>query len=174
MFLISLANSFPRRASMTAFLCLVVAHLEWPDMRCCLYFRCRVSSTCRTKSGPGPVDHPHEQLVHPVVAGDLGVERSGQQVRLPDGDDPTDCLARGDPGDDLDVLPNLLHPWRTDEHRMEPPAEVGHVQVGLEGVHLAAEGVAPDHHAEPADGLLSRDTGLDVVGKHDHPGTGAE
>ena len=31
-FLISLANSLPRLASMTAFLCLVVAHLEWPDM----------------------------------------------------------------------------------------------------------------------------------------------
>src|SRR3954451_2854435 len=28
--LISLANSLPRRASMTAFLCLVVAHLLWP------------------------------------------------------------------------------------------------------------------------------------------------
>ena len=32
MFLISLANILPRRASMTAFLCFVVAHLEWPDM----------------------------------------------------------------------------------------------------------------------------------------------
>ena len=29
MFLISLANNLPRLASMTAFLCLVVAHLEW-------------------------------------------------------------------------------------------------------------------------------------------------
>src|SRR5690349_10524249 len=32
MFLISLANILPRLASMTAFLCLVVAHLEWPDI----------------------------------------------------------------------------------------------------------------------------------------------
>ena len=32
MFLMSLANILPRRASTTAFLCLVVAHLEWPDM----------------------------------------------------------------------------------------------------------------------------------------------
>src|SRR5215218_7918656 len=39
MFLISFANSFPRRASMTAFLCLVVAHLEWPDMRWCLFLQ---------------------------------------------------------------------------------------------------------------------------------------
>src|SRR5659263_420871 len=33
MFLTSLANILPRRASTTAFLCLVVAHLEWPDIR---------------------------------------------------------------------------------------------------------------------------------------------
>src|ERR1700721_405818 len=33
-FLISLANSLPRLASTTAFLCLVVAHLEWPLMCC--------------------------------------------------------------------------------------------------------------------------------------------
>src|SRR3954470_19935755 len=32
MFLISLANILPRRASTTAFWCLVVAHLEWPDI----------------------------------------------------------------------------------------------------------------------------------------------
>src|SRR4249919_83969 len=32
MFLISFAKSLPRLASTTAFLCLVVAHLEWPDM----------------------------------------------------------------------------------------------------------------------------------------------
>jgi hypothetical protein len=28
----SLANDFARRESVIAFLCLVVAHLEWPDM----------------------------------------------------------------------------------------------------------------------------------------------
>src|SRR3954451_5784789 len=32
MFLISFANILPRLASTTAFLCLVVAHLEWPLM----------------------------------------------------------------------------------------------------------------------------------------------
>src|SRR6476646_8957774 len=32
MFLISLAKSLPRLASTTAFLCFVVAHLEWPLM----------------------------------------------------------------------------------------------------------------------------------------------
>src|SRR6201999_3807076 len=38
-FLISLANSLPRLASTTAFLCLVVAHLEWPLM--CFPSRCQ-------------------------------------------------------------------------------------------------------------------------------------
>src|SRR6266487_3752289 len=32
MFLINFAKSLPRLASITAFLCLVVAHLEWPDI----------------------------------------------------------------------------------------------------------------------------------------------
>src|SRR5438309_9062783 len=32
MFLINLANILPRLASTTAFLCFVVAHLEWPDI----------------------------------------------------------------------------------------------------------------------------------------------
>src|SRR4249919_2707572 len=43
MFLISLANILPRRASMTAFLCLVVAHLEWPLMMSSLVHRSRRS-----------------------------------------------------------------------------------------------------------------------------------
>src|SRR6201996_459222 len=38
-FLISLAKSLPRLASTTAFLCLVVAHLEWPLM--CFPSRCQ-------------------------------------------------------------------------------------------------------------------------------------
>ena len=32
MFLMSFANSLPRLASSAAFLCFVVAHLEWPDI----------------------------------------------------------------------------------------------------------------------------------------------
>src|SRR3954471_3607670 len=40
MFLISRANSLPRRASLTAFWCLVVAHLEWPLMQVLLAFEC--------------------------------------------------------------------------------------------------------------------------------------
>src|SRR3954449_3290748 len=87
MFLISFANILPRRASMTAFLCFVVAHLEWPDMEeppqklsvlCGLL--CGLPVACRVH------DHAHEQRVEPGVAGDLGVERRGEQVCLPDRD----------------------------------------------------------------------------------------
>src|ERR1700742_3517149 len=50
MFLISLAKFFPLRASMIAFLCLVVAHLEWPLMQVLplsllLFHFCEVRST---------------------------------------------------------------------------------------------------------------------------------
>src|ERR1700723_2300258 len=44
-FLISLANSLPRLASTTAFLCLVVAHLEWPLM-CCPSQSLRIAGEC--------------------------------------------------------------------------------------------------------------------------------
>src|SRR3954464_6026309 len=63
MFLMSLANILPRRASTTAFLCLVVAHLEWPDMRSL--------PCCGCGAGSAPADQVHEQLVDPAIAGDL-------------------------------------------------------------------------------------------------------
>src|SRR6059058_1706972 len=51
-FLISLAKSLPRRASTTAFLCLVVAHFEWPLIP--------VPSPCRQRAGRR-VRHPSAQ-----------------------------------------------------------------------------------------------------------------
>src|SRR5436305_14325628 len=67
-FLMSLANSLPRRASTTAFLCLVVAHLLcpliWDHSRRAL---------------------PHdvgEQRMHSRVAGQLRMERRGHQRPL--------------------------------------------------------------------------------------------
>src|SRR6187549_141642 len=73
MFLISLANALPRRASMTAFLCLVVAHLEWALMR--------LSSLCSADR--------HQELVHPPVTRYLRVERGRQQRAVGNGNDPT-------------------------------------------------------------------------------------
>src|SRR4051812_10466764 len=65
MFLISFANSLPRLASMPAFLCLVVAHLEWPLIVSAL-----------------PLHHVAEQGVAPPVAGQLRMERRGEQPAL--------------------------------------------------------------------------------------------
>src|SRR6476469_10652848 len=72
MFLISLANSLPRLASMAAFLCLVVAHLEWP-----------------LTVLPRVPHHVAEIRVDARVAGQFRMERRGQQVGLPHGDDST-------------------------------------------------------------------------------------
>src|SRR6201987_1430384 len=63
-FLISLANSLPRLASTTAFLCLVVAHFEWPLM----IF---------------PY-HVYEKLVNTQVRRELGVKRGGERRTLAD------------------------------------------------------------------------------------------
>src|SRR5918997_1440892 len=103
MFLISFANSLPRRASMTAFLCFVVAHLEGPDML-----------------------------------------PSASPLCLPDRDDPTRGRSGADGADDLHVRTDGLHPGRPDEQRVERLVALGEPEVGLEGVDLPAERVAPD------------------------------
>src|SRR5881392_3975839 len=102
MFLISLANILPRRASMTAFLCLVVAHLEWPDISAVL------------------PHHVYKIPVHPQIAGQLRVERRRQQTALPDRDDPT-CVRAGLPGaaEHPHVRADRLHPGGADEHRTQ-------------------------------------------------------
>src|SRR5215207_4576741 len=87
MFLISLANILPRRASMTAFLCLVVAHFEWPDMTSLL--------NPRRPSSLRLAHEVDEDPVHPAVAPDLGMERRRHQRSLPDRDDPTGGPAAG-------------------------------------------------------------------------------
>src|SRR3954462_13113304 len=117
-FLMSLANSLPRRASTTAFLCFVVAHFEWP-------------LTCpRPPPRPPPniragfaglvlAHHRHEQLMDPGVSRHLGMERRCQERTLPHGDDLTGGRAVDDCRERLDALPTTLHPGRPDEHCMD-------------------------------------------------------
>src|SRR5262249_9266283 len=64
-FLISRAKSLPRRASTTAFLCLVVAHLEWPDIPSPFYPHARAPH------------HVHEEPMDPQVTGELRMEGGG-------------------------------------------------------------------------------------------------
>src|SRR6478735_12737486 len=54
MFLMSLANDFARRASITAFLCLVVAHLECPDTGAPSSYVSKDPDHSRTRSPPRP------------------------------------------------------------------------------------------------------------------------
>src|SRR6478609_11173926 len=132
MFLIILAKSLPRLASIAAFLCLVVAHLEWPDIASSFSspmgneqgrsYRCRTigwhTVTVRQgRSAPGGLDHPDEVLVDAVVAGQLRVEGGGQQVALADRDDPGVRAVRGrDLGEHLDARADRLDPGGADEH----------------------------------------------------------
>src|SRR3954471_10530811 len=79
--LISLANSLPRRASMTAFLCFVVAHLLWPLIDC--------------PSSTQALHHRNEQIVHPPVGGQLRMDRRREHGPAPHGHRP--------------LLPRMLH-----------------------------------------------------------------
>src|ERR1700761_8953599 len=57
-FLTSLANSLPRLASTTAFLCLVVAHLECPLISCSEPFRRNTHAHAHHRSAPGETRWP--------------------------------------------------------------------------------------------------------------------
>src|SRR5690349_11531682 len=56
MFLMSLANILPRLASMTAFLCFVVAHLEWPDMQNLRVYPASAASPSYRPAAPAPTE----------------------------------------------------------------------------------------------------------------------
>ena len=123
MFLISLAKSLPRLASMPAFLCLVVAHLEWPPEFSSLTLVGRMSGRAVVFLGelassftaitlvPGDAgslgqvaaDDVHEQRMHPAVPGQFGVEAGGHHVSLADGDDLTVGRAAHDAAEHLDL-----------------------------------------------------------------------
>src|SRR3954453_4684495 len=119
MFLISLANILPRRASITAFLCLVVAHFEWPDMH---------PSSSVDGRGRRPCGRPHElqeQAVDPGVTTHLGMERRRHERTLADRHDPTGGGTAVDPGEHLDLWPGLLDPGCPDEDRVHRLLEPG-------------------------------------------------
>src|SRR4051795_13763341 len=95
-FLISFANSLPRLASTTAFLCFVVAHLEWPLTQC-PFSRL--------------FQHFLEQPMHAQVIRKLGMECSSKQGPLSYDDNLTVAAA-----ENLDLAARRLHPRSTDEH----------------------------------------------------------
>ena len=111
-----------------------------------------------------------------MVAGDLGVERRGEQVRLPDRDDPTHRRPRG-------------HAWRRPRRRaptfstqgarmntawngvVEPGRRRGRPRRSRPGGRTRCG--APTTSSPPSVSW-SGDAALDPVGQHDHPGAGAE
>ena len=118
-------------------------------------------------------DHLDEEPVHAHVTGDLRMERRGEQAALPHRDDPSVGAAVGDRGQHLDPGADLLHPRCADEHGSNRVSgDPGEVEVVLEAVHLAAEGVATHRHVDPAESELTGDGVGHPVGQQDHPGAG--
>src|SRR6187200_725630 len=87
----SLEKSLPRFASAAPFLCLMLDHLLCPDMQLL-------------------PDEIEEALVHPRVAGQLGVKRPDEEPSLPEQDRSPIEL-----GDHLDPLAHVGHARRADE-----------------------------------------------------------
>ena len=110
---ISLAKSLARLASVAPFLCLIVAHLEWPDMRSPR--RVVVGRRMRRRLDVRRCRAAEEQLVEPAVAGELGMERRrpapGPGGTAPGGRRPRPAPRR--------PSPDLLDERGPDEHGVE-------------------------------------------------------
>ena len=113
---ISLAKSLPRALSAAPFLCLIVAHLEWPDIDCCDLLR-------------GTAAWSRASSVQ------LGMERRDDDT-CPGGRSTGTAVVLGE---HLDAGADALDERRPDEHGVERAVvEAGDVEVGLERVDLAA------------------------------------
>src|SRR4051812_40398800 len=150
--LMSFANSFPRRASTTAFLCLVVAHLEWP-------------LTHQPLSRL--FEHLLEQPMHAQVIRKLGMECSSKQGPLSYNDNLTVAAA-----ENLDLAARRLHPRSTDEHPWRAAA-TGPLDRSFERVDLTAEGIAPHRYIDATDERLVIDAIDDAARQQNHPGARA-
>src|SRR5579875_714996 len=116
---ISLANSLPRALSKAPFLCLVVAHLECPDIFLPLG------------------EALQEPLVQARVARQLGVERAHQHRAL-----PAQYRPAVHPGQHFDLGARPFHDGGADEDRVQGASQAAHLQVGLERLPLAPKSVA--------------------------------
>src|SRR6185312_3704593 len=192
MFLISRANSLPRRASLTAFWCLVVAHLEWPligvlsgSPRVFVARRVYVDRETATADGStremcrqsqfrgarSAGDHVDEQLMYAPVAGHLGVKRRRQLAALPHRDDMP-----GGAGQHLHAGTGALDPGRADEHRAHRVRQPRERNVTLERVDLTPKSVAPHRHIDSTQGQRRAPAGSGIenlTGQQDHAGARA-
>src|SRR2546427_7173655 len=125
----SLPNMRPRFSSVAAFLRLICAHLEWPDI---------------APLSPVPqIVHHREQLrVQARVARDLRMECRGHHVALPHHHRLPLVL-----GEDLDLRAHLGNDRGPDEHGPDRTNAL-HLYVGLERVHLSAVCVATNGNVQ--------------------------
>ena len=108
------------------------------------------------------------------VPGKLGVERRHQHRPLPAQHRPLGAIGSRHSGQDLHSGSYPFDHGRPDEHGVERVAQAFHVQIGLEGVDLAPEGVAAHIDVDDPEGVLVGPAVEDVSGEQDHPGTGPE
>lgn len=80
-----------------------------------------------------------------------------------------------DPGEHRHLGSDAFHPGGSDEDAANRPAvQAVDLDVGLEGVDLPAESVAPNRHIDDAQRLLIHPAIQDGGPQQDHPGAGAE
>src|SRR6266511_3377691 len=105
------------------------------------------------------------------VAGELGMEACRQEMPLPSRDDAPAV----DPCQHLDLFAGRLQERRADEDGVQRLlAERRNVQIGLEAVELAAEGVAPRRDIHQAQCWLALGPALgDPPGHQDRAGASA-
>src|SRR5437588_1341798 len=137
----SFENSLPRFASAAPFLCLIEDHLLCPDTHRLL-------------------DTIQEQLVHPRIVGQLGVERGDEDATVAQQHRLAVPLRQN-----FDVLPGLPHSRRADEDSVERFVLAGEPQVGLEARDLAAVRVPLYRQVDKTEMLTV---------EHDHAGAGAK
>src|SRR3954468_4964395 len=137
----SFEKSWPRFASAAPFLCLIDDHLLCPD-NLCLPYRFQ------------------EQLMEPRVVRQLRMECRDEEPALACEHRPAVHF-----GEHLDLRADLLDPRCADEDGAHGLVQAGHVEVGLERRHLAAEGVPPNLEVDDAQVLAV---------EHDHSRAGAE
>src|SRR5438094_2733641 len=116
----SFEKSLPRFASAAPFLCLIELHLLCPD----------------THRLPDLIE---EQLVHPRIFRQLGVERRNEEAPLPEQDGLPIVL-----GQDLDVVAHLAHARGADEDAAQRPRVAVQPKIRLEARNLPAVRVAVD------------------------------
>src|SRR6185503_14000429 len=141
----SFAYMFDRLASVASFLRLIVAHLEWPDIALHL---------------------PQHVVVEPGLTHELRVEGCHKDVAVLQDDGPI-----LESGEHLDGVADPFDPGGADEDPAEGVLDAAHVEVGFEGIDLAAVGVAAHVDVQKSEQGLAT---VDLAREHDHARAGAE